>query len=1463
MTRFIDLDRQFNALTDAELEDTESLAAWGDYGPGMGWPKLLEQHDRVILLAEAGAGKTTEMRRQAGRLAEEGRFAFFAALESLDRDPMEDVLSVDEVERLEEWKADGHAPAWFFLDAVDELKLTQGKLDRALRRLSKVIDGRLDRARIIVSCRPSDWRPHVDAAAVKDILPAPVKSVGVRSEPPEQAFLDALRRESERATSGDGDPVFQKDAATHEQQDARSRNDLQTVVMLSMNDKQIERFARQSGVRDAAVFLAEIRRQDAWVFARRPLDLAELITTWTRSGILGTREQQHETNVTAKLKDGPDRPDKGVLADDLARSGAERLALALALTRTRTIRSPEQTLDIGCAEGVLDPARILSDWTEAERQALLRRALFDPATYGRVRFHHRSIQEYLAARRLRALRECGMPIKSLRRLLFAERYGVKVTLPSMREIAAWLALWNDDVRRELIEREPETLLALGDPGSLDMTARAELVRGFAATYGQGRSRHLNIPIAEVRRLAHPDLALVIRECWNTWLNDDVRELLIEMIWQGRIESCADLARAVAFDDASTPDHRVTAICALAVCDRRDDVAEIANAMLDESTGWPARVVHGVAADLFPRFITADQLVALMERTRESKRTVGGFGWVSQQIVEAIEPLSEPAVALRDKLADLVRRGRLRETKLYNLHSRFDYLAPALATLCDRQMAATVGQPDPALVRAVVIACRFSGRRGDSRENAALRARVAADAMLRRDAFWAELTFVDEVDPTDDAWSRLVNVVDGVRAGLASHPTDADRSWLVEALADEEKPERRAVALHALIGIWRQNGRVDADLDAIRAGLKGDAALGRILDQWTAPPEWNEEMEKFKREQRRWRRAAAARENKRLKSWKEWRNDLMVDPADAFSAAKVETTLPNLYWWLSATNSRLNRYDVWDKDKLTHVFGADVASRAEGAFRARWRATRPDLWSARSAGERSRTSVNWVIGLLGVSAEAATPGWTGALSSRDAATATAYATIDGFAPFVTDLATSHPEEVAAVIGGEATAELGLGDDHDYLPMLQDLKHADVALKRLCAPRLLTALQRWPPVVTEEASGRWSRHLDQVLHILDAAVNRGERETIATKCVTRFKAAPTGPLALAWLRGLFRFDAAQGAETLIDEFENDDGSGAFGIRRRPVETFAALFREDRSVGFDVPDPSRRARLLGRLVRYAYAFIRPADDQVHDGIYSPNARDHAEWARQALLNWLLGTPGPEARRVVLEIADDDEFAEMRDRLRLFARKRAAVDAEFTPYQPEDVVDLERRYEIPPNDRDGLFALLRDRLEDLAHELAHGDFSDRRTVRSIADESEMQRTIASRLHERANGAYAVTREEEVADGNRTDIRLAAVGSDQNVAVEVKIADNGWSLRNLEKALRDQLAGRYLRHSNCTAGCLLLTHHGRKRHWIDPVSRKRLAFRDVVSFLKEKAAAIELEHRHRIRVAVFGLDLADPSSAS
>ena len=293
MTSFIDVQRRFHDLTEKELEDTESLLAWSEYefGPAVGWPELLED-DRVILLAEAGAGKTREMTEQAKRLVGEGRFAFSVPLESLDRQPIADLLSVADAEQFDTWKNNGRETAWFFLDAVDELKLTEGKLDRALLQLSRSIGGHSHRARIIISCRPGDWRSHLDLTTVRDRLPVPTRRLEIPSRPSEEVFLEALRREGREV------------AGAHQEEEASPKQGtVRTVAMLPMSDQQIRLFVERNGVDDATAFLSEIARQEAWPFARRPLDLAELIEIWRSEGRLGTRARQHEANVSAKLKD--------------------------------------------------------------------------------------------------------------------------------------------------------------------------------------------------------------------------------------------------------------------------------------------------------------------------------------------------------------------------------------------------------------------------------------------------------------------------------------------------------------------------------------------------------------------------------------------------------------------------------------------------------------------------------------------------------------------------------------------------------------------------------------------------------------------------------------------------------------------------------------------------------------------------------------------------------------------------------------------------------------------------------------------------------------------------------------------------------------------------------------------------------------------------------------------------------
>lgn len=1440
---YVDISRRFRDLTKAELEEPELLASFNehDFPSPTDWPALL-CHPRVLLLAEAGSGKTAEMLEQVSRLTAEKKHAFFVPLESLDQNNLIDLLSPKEERDFAAWKADDDSTAWFFLDAVDELKLNQGTLERALRRFSKAVDGLLDRMHVVISCRPTDWRPVVDLSTLRAMFPIPSAQINTLP-PPDEVFLEALRKAERIPVSEDS---------------SSKREGVRTVVLLPMSERQIESLAKGLGVTDTAAFMAEVSKQDAWTFARRPLDCSELVATWKALGQLGTRTQQHETNVVVKLKDDPARADRGVLSDARARDGAERLALALALTRTRTMRIPEQSLEVDRAVGVLDPKEVLPDWNEKERQSLLRRALFDPATYGRVRFHHRSVQEYLAACRLKNLRDKGMPTKALHRLFFAERYGEAIVIPSMQATAAWLALWNEDVRRELMAREPESLLSLGDPATLPVSARTALVKAFSEAYGEGGWRGFNIPLDEVRRLAHPDLADVIRATWGGGpSNEDVRRLLLRLIWQGAIKECADIAQGAARNIDYSPSDRIAATRALVACECDQILREIAESILGEPDQWPDRVVHAVASDLFPKFISAGELIALVERTREPGDVGGGFAWALREVATAVDPWSDAGVQLREKLSDLIWRGRHETQEWYQIKGRFDYVAPALALLCDRQLSTDKDQRDHDLIRACVIAKRFSNPATGAAEEIGKLSRYFGDgSALRELVFWTELALMDELCPHEDDQHRLYQ---SEHDGVVGHLTETDRVWLEVALIDKSEPQHRVIALRALIHLWAVRGRKKVEGDFLCEEVRDDVGLTEIVSRFTAPVESSTVLKKIERDNRRRRHIQEGREQQRLANWTRWREELLESPATAFGPDKIRGTINNLYNWLNAREGGRRYYNVWNQDALALAFGTDIAKRAAAAFQSFWRTTLPMLWSNRAAAERSSTPWDWVYGLCGIAAEAMSPGWATRLTPTEARAVAAFATVElnGFPSWLGELVAAHPCEVDATLGVELVSQLAMGTEHQHLPILQNLTYADTTVKQLLAPRLLAALTSWPSTFPDSDVGQCrAHHLDQVLHVLHETSKGQDRIMIASECDARFVDNSGGPLALVWLRGLFRLDFERGARVLEEGLNTIDDPVRVG---RAIETLGALFGNRENVLIDIPDPSSRAAVLGRLVRCVYSYVRNEDDQEHEGVYEPNIRDNAENARNFLLSMLMETPGPYAHRIILELATEPDFAHFPDRLRIVARQRAASDAESAAYNASDLAALDARFELPPHDRDGMFSVMEDRLDDLSHDIAHDDFTDRRTLRTIKEESEIQRTLARRLKDMAKGAYTVTREDEVADLKRTDIRLASVRGDQKAVIEIKIADKRWSLNDLVLSLHNQLVGQYLRHQSCKAGCLLLTYDGTKNYWEHPETGARLSFLETVDYLVGVAQKIEYGMAYGVRLIVRGLDLTDP----
>ena len=230
-------------------------------------------------------------------------------------------------------------------------------------------------------------------------------------------------------------------------------------------------------------------------------------------------------------------------------------------------------------------------------------------------------------------------------------------------------------------------------------------------------------------------------------------------------------------------------------------------------------------------------------------------------VEKIDPSSPIATSLRDAMSDLMFQGRAADLTFHQIKGSFDHVAPALAILCRRQLDAIREAPDPALIRAAVVASRLGQNEAGLREAVGqLRSRFTVDADCRSAAFWAELAFMDELVPARDARDRVHHAD---HDSLLGHIADFDQPWLEAALADPDHPERHAVVLYALLFIWQRRDRPEADFDTLRPRVLRQAELEAILKDWVRPRPVNEEHERWERDEERRQRYAALREQRRL------------------------------------------------------------------------------------------------------------------------------------------------------------------------------------------------------------------------------------------------------------------------------------------------------------------------------------------------------------------------------------------------------------------------------------------------------------------------------------------------------------------------------------------------------------------------------------------------------------------------
>lgn len=324
-------------------ERAEFLAGFTDRGK-IDWSVLLES-DRVLIVSEAGMGKTYECQRMQEQLWDEGRPAFFAELAVLGDATIEEGFDSDQLARFDAWQSAHTERAVFFLDSIDEAKLSPKVFERAVRSIARSLRGHLDRATIVITTRPI----AIDRQIIEKYLPV---SSPETVEDAETEFANfAMRVETRK-------------------REEPKRAQWREVALSPMRKEQMRALAQEAMVEDVDALFEAIDARNAHDFARRPLDFLALCGDWNEHGAIQSHRDQIHSAVDIRLRKNPKRAERLDLSSARAREAAARLAFAM-LMRHRFSLWFGDDADRASGDGSVDPSKVLRDFTGDEIDTLL------------------------------------------------------------------------------------------------------------------------------------------------------------------------------------------------------------------------------------------------------------------------------------------------------------------------------------------------------------------------------------------------------------------------------------------------------------------------------------------------------------------------------------------------------------------------------------------------------------------------------------------------------------------------------------------------------------------------------------------------------------------------------------------------------------------------------------------------------------------------------------------------------------------------------------------------------------------------------------------------------------------------------------------------------------------------------------------------------------------------------------
>lgn len=1415
---FIDLDRTFSKIPfDSDASDDVDLSGRHSRSGELRWPDLL-QHRRVILLSEAGSGKTAEIRNVTRQLRSEGKMAFFLRIENVSTD-LEDAIEEGSFDEFESW-LDSGTEGWLFMDSVDEARLKDPRdFERAIRKIGRLTQRLGAQAHIIITGRSTAWRARTDLAICEENF--------------------AFELIAQQAPTSESDVLA--DSAHTVSTKSKSGVSFLVVTLDDIHGKQVEQFLAATGVEDGKAFHAELERRDAWSLTTRPLDFLELVDYWQAHHRIGSRLELMKSSIDRRLEErDQNRAEIKPIAPEKLREGVRLIAAATTFGQISAVRVPD-----GDANKKGIPVRsVLKDWNDADAGALLTRPIFEPGIYGTVRFHHRTVREYLTAEWLHELiRDAASRVK-IENLFFRTQYGLQVINPSLRPVLPWLALLDDRICARLEEVAPEVFFEGGDPGQLPLTTRRNVLRKTCEHLAQPAHSWSMTDYSAVQRFAHHDLTEDIKDLLALYsANDDITWFLLRMVWQGEVVGA--LAEAKQF--ALTAQHKHTRLAAIrAVIDlgTPQDVADLRQGLLngdeDINREWLAELVD----ILPPNDDSIRWLLDAIQRAAKKERYSGRDSLAINLSNLAVDlPLVYIPTFIRG-LGELLAKPPTKDHGFIAISKKYIWLAE-IAGQCVLRL---IHERDPfaldeaalGILSKLALAHVYDER--DIQElGENLRIAVPAWPELDYKLFWHDVEVarkgrVHRNAPVINVWQLI-----GFRPFWTLNKQNFSRACdQIVSLADFQD---RHMAMSMSVEIYKQHGRPAEWEIQLRKATECDSELSDKLELTLNPPA--RQVEAWEIQQAQWKEEAAQREHEDANRRREWREGLAADVAHINSPEPGVMTRCQAYL-LEEMRDGTSSSSTWSSgnwQSLALEFGMPVAQAFRVGAINFWRGYCPQLPS--EGAPANTTPYQVIFGLTGLAIEAREESSSFLqMSCRDAEYAVRYALLElnGFPEWLPTLFKRWPQSLLEIVEREVSYELGQpNSDSGGNHVLRRLRYGGEWLYEALATPLMTRLAQ--PVKTLES-------LQLVMSVVvESPISD---QALAELASERAIAESDLDIAPSWFAMWIGSEPAEGIPALaarLDSLPSDDAKAQFAM--------LCL------IGIVGGHNAHRCRQNYKTVGHAKAlyllvneYVRIADDiqRAGTGVYSPGLRDDAQNARDGLLALIRETPGKEAFLALEEIARAHPSESLRPWSAFYAQQKATADSQTPPWPPEKVIDFHNSLESSPTTHRELWNLAIDRLLDLKHVLEESDSSWAELLLPSSQETSVRKFIGDWCRDRAASRYGVVQEEQLADDKRPDYRFLNTQFDAPVPVELKLSQN-WSGPQHFERLENQLCGDYLRDDRSSCGIFLLVSRDDQTRWETPKG-DRVGFDGLVAALQEHWLSIASRYPGAEDIKVIGIDL-------